>query len=127
MNILKRTLIILVAALVVVGGTVAVAQAGWLNNIGFGVGREFRPEGQQFPGGVEGSVRPQFDEGGFPDGDFRGGGERGGSLFGIGELIKNLVVVSGIFAVVVAVSLVGSWVWKKARRSSAQPAGNQSQ
>ena len=127
MNIIKRTLIILVVALVVVGGTVAVAQTGWLNNVGLGEGREFRPDGLQFAGDGEGGVRPQFDEGGFPDDDFRGRGERGGSLFGIGELLKNLVVVSGIFAVVVAVSLVGSWVWKKARRSSAQPAGNQSQ
>lgn len=124
MSILKRTLIILVAALVVVGGTAAVAQMGWLNNIGFGEGREFRPDGPQFAG--NGELRP-FGEGGFPDGDFRGRGERGGSLFGIGELVKNLVIVVGIFVVIVVVSLAGSWIWKKARRSSAQPAGNQNQ
>ena len=127
MNLLKRTLIILVAALVVVGGTVAVARVGWLNNIGFGEDRESRPDGPRFGGDGDSGIRPQFDEGAFPGGDFRGRGERGGSLFGIGELIKNLVIVSGIFAVVVAVSLAGSWIWKKARRSAAQPAGNQSQ
>jgi hypothetical protein len=105
MNVLKRTLIILVVALVVVGGVVAAARMGWLNNIGVGEGREFRPDGPQFAGDGEGGVRPQFDEGGFPDGDFRGRGERGGSLFGIGELIKNLVIVVSIFIAVVAVSL----------------------
>lgn len=126
MNTLKRSLIILVAALVVVGGTFAVTQMGWLNNIGFGEGREFRPDGPQLSGDVEGSVPPQFNGGDFPDGDFRGRGERGG-LFGIGELIKNLAIVAGIFVAVVAVSLAGSWIWKKVRRGSTQRAGNQSQ
>ncbi|MBK9712687.1 MAG: hypothetical protein IPO81_15455 [Kouleothrix sp.] len=88
MKIVARTLAILAAALLVVGATYVYASsssaAGFEERGGFG-----RPQiGEQGPPGG-------FDHGGFDR--ERGGGP---SLFGIGEVIKNFVIIGVIVAVV---------------------------
>jgi hypothetical protein len=100
MNILKRTLIILVVALGVMGVTVAVTQWGGTSNAA-----------------VAGDTnRPQFTQGGATNG-FRGEGDRGGG--GLVDVFKNLFLFGLIGAVVVAASLAWDGLQKTLR--PAQP------
>jgi len=109
MKIVFRTLIILVVALVVVGIAGALNSAGAFGNLGpigregFGGGREFNGQPPTLPDGT----RPNLEQGGgFQRGDLgRGGGNRGGvSVFGLSEVIKNLLIMTAITIVIVSVS-----------------------
>ncbi|NTW97660.1 MAG: hypothetical protein HGB28_03835 [Oscillochloris sp.] len=106
MKILTRTLILLVAAMVVVGITMALQSAGLLAVAG---GGERRPsgdfaEGSRPPGFMPGGegMRPEGFGGhreGFGD---REGGHEGGrsGIFAAGELVRNLVITAVIIALV---------------------------
>lgn len=101
MKIIGRTLAILAAALAVAGITFALARNGLIAS-----GRGGRPERGAF--GPSGQFQPQrgLPPGGAPfgSGEFRGGpdheGGRGASLFGVVEIVKNLVIMGAIIAVV---------------------------
>lgn len=105
MKTLGRTLIILLAAFIVIGATVALANAGLLSNF------------SRFPG--ERGEFGEFEPGEFPQGEFQrpndgdfaegfrpehgpggreGGGGRGFNLF---SWIKNLAIISVIVVIVV--------------------------
>ncbi len=132
MKTIGRTLIILVAALIVVSGLVAMSQAGWLSNLTGGFDREGGPGFQETgvqgqPPSGEGEFRPPFNdndgaeirgEGGFGERGERGG--RGG-LAGFGDLFKNLFIMGGIFAVVVAIAVGGGWLRKTLTRKPLPP------
>ena len=94
MKLIGRTLIILAAALVVAGATFAYGQSGYAG------GREsFAERGVQAQ--QAGQPAPGADRG-----DFRRGGpggrehDRGPSLFGIGEIVKDLLIIGVIVAAV---------------------------
>lgn len=98
MNMIKRTIVILLAALVVVGAVVGLNQAGALAGMS---GRGGPPQGQQLEAGAAAagdagdatSARPPFA---------RHGGEHGegASLGGLVEVGKNLAVIAVIVALV---------------------------
>ena len=98
MKIIGRTLAILAAALLVCGAAYALAQSG-------GTASDFREGGgfaRSQPGQQEG--RSSFGQDGFRGSDrgrFPGefGRERGMSLFGIGEVVKNLAIIAVIIAI----------------------------
>ena len=115
MKIIVRTLIILAAALAVVGVASALNSAGAFGNLeplgreGFEGGRSFGREfNGQLPTLPEGT-RPNFEQGGFQRGGFgRGEGDRegrgGASLFGLSEIGRNLLIMTFITIVIVAAS-----------------------
>lgn len=99
MNMIGRTLVILAAALVVVGLTFAAVRAGVVG----GVGGEFRGErpGRPFEQvqssatGGQPATQPQRGE--F---ERRGPGREGGGIFGVVEVLKNALIIGVIVAVV---------------------------
>lgn len=130
MTTLKRTLIILLAALAIVAGVFGLAQTGGLAGLAArGEGRhgpgEFRPEGDQ---GVEPRLPPagadfQRPEGferpeGFRPEGFRGEGRESGGWFGLTDIVKNLVIVAVIILAVAGLSRAGE-AWQR-RRPAAQ-------
>lgn len=131
MKIIFRTVIILVAALVVVGIASALNSAGAFGNLGslgregFGGGREFNGQPPALPDGT----RPNFEQGGgFQRGDFgRGGGDReergGANVFGLFEIGKNLLIMTVITVVIVLVSKSIKSVGR--RTSASRVASNQ--
>jgi hypothetical protein len=124
MKIVFRTLIILVAALVVVGIAGALNSAGTFDNLGpigregFGDGREFNGQPPTLPDGT----RPNLEQGGgFQRGGFgRGGSNRegrgGANVFGLAEIGKNLLIMTVITIVIVSVSKL---IKRLGRRTSA--------
>jgi len=101
MTILKRTLIILLVALGVVGVTVAVTQWGGTTNSAL----------------AGDANRPQFRQGGVTNG-FRGEGDRGGGG-GFFDVVKTLALFGLIGAVVIAASL--AWDGLRKALQPAQP------
>lgn len=100
MKIIGRILIILAAALVVVGITMAIGNSnGGTQAVSRGQDgqQQFQPGGNTFVPGQR------------PEGDFEGGERGGGFSFG---WIKNLVVI----AVIVMVFLAGEHLWNILRR-----------
>jgi hypothetical protein len=102
-KIIIRTLIILAAAMVVVGATMAYASSGFAAGSGRD-GFDRRPPA----GFAEGSGPPGFipgGEGARPEGfgdrpDGPGGREGGRGAFGASELLKNVAIIAVIIAVV---------------------------
>lgn len=100
MRVITRTLIILAAALVVVGATMAYASSGLAGGpASFERGR----------GGFERQPPPGSHAGGRPEsGDRRAGfgdhHEGGRGLFAAAEMVKNLVIIAAIIAVVALLS-----------------------
>lgn len=104
MKTLVRTLIILLAAVLVSGATYAFGQSGAAQSLlarGRGRGGEFErggfppPEGGfERGGGAEGGFRPP--EGGFERGP--GEGRRGGGLFGAVQMVRPLLIITLIIA-----------------------------
>ncbi|MBP7687548.1 MAG: hypothetical protein KA765_06565 [Thermoflexales bacterium] len=112
MKIIFRTVIILVAALVVVGIASALNSTGAFGNLNL-IGREGfeggRPFGREFNGQLPTSsdgTRPNFEQGGFQRG--RGEGDRegrgGASAFGLSEVLKSLVMMTVVIVVIVPAS-----------------------
>jgi hypothetical protein len=122
-KIIFRTLIILMAALVVAGIAGALNSAGAFGNLGpigregFGGGREFSGQASIFPEGT----RPNFEQGGFG----RGGGDRegrsGANVFGLAEIGKNLLIMAVITVVIV---LASKSIKRTGQRSSAPRAAS---
>ena len=122
MRTLGRVLIILVAALVVVGVTAAVVQAGGTQGLSAGRGREGRSESGESFGDSQGFDAQRFFGGNGVAGGFRERGEgRAGSLSGLSELARNLVIVGGIVLAVVIVSKSIGSVRRILRRRRAMP------
>ncbi len=94
MKIILRTLIILFAALLVVGATLAFTSSGILPTSGGRDGFERQPPA----GFVEGQSRPGAPSG--AEGSRRERGHEGGGMFSAFELLKNLVVMAVIIAFV---------------------------
>lgn len=118
MKIFVRTLILLAAAGVVVVAMLAFGRSSMATSlIGFGPGHggfergergnfehgDFERGGFMPPEGG-GFNRPEF--GGMERGEFGHGDRRGASIFGVGEVIKNLVIMGVITAIVVLLSRV---------------------
>ncbi|MEI7771784.1 MAG: hypothetical protein WCI67_17460 [Chloroflexales bacterium] len=106
MKIVTRTLIILAAALLVVGATLAVVSAGGASGPGGpGFGRD--GFGRQPPAGsVEGQRRPgALPGGGAGFGDR--GREGGRGSFSAFEILKNLVIITVIIAFVSLLNQAG--------------------
>jgi hypothetical protein len=132
MSTLRRIILIFVAALAVVGGTIGLAQSGALASLTFGQGGEGRPEASEFQlaegSGLQEFQRPRELRSSPPDGQFEqlrgdfGDGPRGerlrGGAFGLGTVAKNLVIIGGIVAAVVVGSLVVDWI-RRGRRAAA--------
>lgn len=124
MQFLGRTLVILAAALVVVGITVAVSRVGLASggNGSFQQRGEFvqRPgraaaaESAAVPGG-----RQAERERAHPGAHGRHAG--GAGLFGLGELLKNLVVVGLIVAAVVQGPRLEHWLRRNRDVSPQRP------
>ncbi len=135
MKTIGRIAVILLAALAVVGATVALSNAGMLNSLlsaarfeggpAFGRQADFAPE--EFARG-EGQRR-QFDrafeqrratgqglpfEGNFERRRFGEAGFGGFALFGAFERARNLIIV----LVIVAVVIVATQIWRRLRRSA---------
>lgn len=107
MKLIGRTIIILIAALVVVGATFAYGRSGYA-----GGGRERFPTQGDAAAQDSSAGQPGFDPAapGAGSGEFRRGEgpggrdhNRGPSLFGVGEIVKDLLIIGIIVA---AVSLV---------------------
>ncbi len=109
MKIIARTLIILVAALVVVGIFGALNSAGAFSTLGpqgrggFDGGRAFGRDFNGQPPTLPEGTRPNFERGGFG----RGGGDRGGiNAFGLSEVIRSLVMMTVVIVIIVLASKV---------------------
>jgi hypothetical protein len=107
-KIIIRTLIILAAALLVVGATMGLVSAGVISgDNSFGHGRdgfERQPppgfaDRQPQPGSFSSGQGGREGFGGRPEGFGGREGGRGG-IFAVGELLKNLVMIAVIVAVV---------------------------
>ena len=122
MKIMGRTLIILLAALVVTAGLLAFSSSSMAAGLrgdlpgrdgferGAGLGMPF-PDAQRFPGGDAG-LRAGRD--GFREG--RGEhGSQAGSLFGLTEVAKNFVLM----ALVVLIVVPGAYLLRRLRRRNA--------
>ncbi len=141
MKIIARIIVILIAALAVVGATLALSNSGALNGL-LRAGR-FEPEFAftQRPGGAPGEFarsqgqRRQFDralqqdreagrpfafEGSFERGRFGEAGLGSFNLFGAFELARNLIIVLVIVAITVAATLI--WQRLGRRRVKDAPA-----
>jgi len=119
MRTLGRVLIILVAALVVVGVTAAVVQAGGTQGLFAGRGREGRSESGESFGDSQGFDAQRFFGGNGVAGGFRERGE--GRAGGLSELARNLIIVGGIVLAVVIVSKSIGSVRRILRRRRAMP------
>jgi hypothetical protein len=97
-KIIGRILIILLAALVVVGATAALLNNGLADALNLG-GEDGRPAGQ-----FERDERPA----GAPEGEF---GERGG--VGVGGFLSSLARNLGVIALIVTGVVSGQWLWSK--------------
>lgn len=99
MKTIFRTMAILAAALVVVGGIYLFAKSSYGQSFLSSRSEHHGPRGAggMPPGFSERPDGAMFGEG-FPDGERfegrRGHGDRGPSIFGIGEAIKNLVIIA---------------------------------
>jgi len=106
MKLIGRTLIIVIAALLVVGATYSLASAGWINTAGTGRG-ELAPT--RF---TPGTSQPTLTSSNPPE-RFEGRGNQGFNLFGVGEALKNFVVISGVVVVGVTAQNVATRVkWR---------------
>ena len=106
MKIILRTLIILAAALAVVGIAGALNSAGAFGNLG-PLGREGFEGGRPFEREFNGQLptRPNFEQGGFQRGRGEGREGRGGaSAFGLSEVFKSLVMMTVVIVVIVPAS-----------------------
>jgi hypothetical protein len=143
MKTLWRIVAIVAVSLVVIGGSYAYVQYGGNTLLATGPGggeRGAPPEG--FEGGTrpqrgdaaEGEVLTPQDgqsaEGALPPGDFDGeegfgrgggreGGREGGSLMGLGEVFKNIAVMSVITLIVVALGMSWRFISRRFRRPTA--------
>jgi len=124
MKTLWRTVIILFAAFIVIGATVALANSGLLANFGnrfpgdrdgFGE-RGFPPEDFQ-----PGNFQPRGDGNGFPGDGFRPdrGAEGGGRGFFFFSWLRNLGIIA---AIVVVVVLIERLIPRKRRQLAATEA-----
>lgn len=137
MKTLLRIVAIVAASLVVIGGAYAYVQSGGNTFLGAGPGFGERrtwpegfgegtrpqrgqdgqgqnvapPDGQTF----DGAMPPGFDG---PEG-FRRGGREGGGLFGLSEVIKNVLVMGVITLIVVAISVTWRFISRRLRRPEA--------
>src|SRR5689334_20099226 len=96
MKLIARILLILAAAGAIAGASIALVGASRASGGGprRGAPAQIRPGvGQAFPG--QGGQQRRGEPGGFDR-----SGERGPSLFGVGEVLKNLVIIGLIVAVV---------------------------
>jgi uncharacterized membrane protein len=122
MKIIGRTLIILIAALAVVGIIWMVGQRLGTNNLSGAGGRsrlgDFNPAGQPPSGGQ------RFAAGGFPDGGREGGEGRGGGFFGVFDVFKNLVVIGVIVLIVMGFSALEAG-WQKLTKPKPAPASGE--
>lgn len=110
MKIIVRTVIILVAALVVVGIASALNSAGAFANLelvgrgGFEGGRSFGQDFNGQPQTLPNGTRPNFERGGFG----RGGGGRegrgGASIFGLSEVSRSIIMMTVVIVVIVLAS-----------------------
>jgi hypothetical protein len=129
MKIIARIAIILVAALMVVGATVALSNAGALNGL-LNAGR-FERAFDRPTGGAPGELASRqgerqsdrgragqsFDlDGGFERGRFGGSGF---NMLGAGEILRNLMIVAAIVAAVVALTLAWQWLSRARQRRKA--------
>ena len=110
MKIIGRTLIILLAALIVIGATVALANSGLISNTGnrFPEGRGELGEGGFSPGDFQRLGEGVFQGEGFrpergPGGRSEGGFGRGLNLF---SWIKNLAIIGVIVVGVVLIERI---------------------
>lgn len=141
MKTLLRIVAIVAVSLVVIGGAYAYVQNGGGAFLGGGPG--FGERGTRPEGFLEGGTRPQRGQdgqgesfappegqnfenfngsvpGGFGDDEgFRRGGREGGSLFSLGEIIKNVVVMGVITLVVIAISVTWRSISRRMRRPAA--------
>lgn len=108
MKIIWRTLIILAAAMMVVGGAFALSHTSAATQLGVG---------ERFPGGPPPNFAPDgfnrdqstgnFPERGFGEGDGRFPNREGaGSLFNLGGLLRNLGIITIIFLVVALIDIL---------------------
>ncbi len=107
MKIFTRTALILVAAMLVVGLFYALVQSPWGTALGTGGhhgedGAHASFVGGARPEGFAGRERPE---------GFAGHEERGASLFGLAEVLKNLIIV----AVIVMLITLGSRLFRNRR------------
>ena len=103
-----RILIILVAALMVVGATMVAVQRGGAQSPTVRDNQGFGDQGQ-FGNGTSDGLRGPNDRG-------------GGGLFAFFDLFKNLFVVGAIFAVVISGSHLIDWLRKDERPNPSTPA-----
>lgn len=125
MKTLARVLMILAAALAVVGVTFAVTQWGEAQDLlpGEGAGRRLGSEAADGPGIFESGESVAGRRLGRGPGELRGEGEfhegrEGGPAGGLG-LVKNVAIFAGLAAAVAALSVIIDWV---RRRRAAPPA-----
>lgn len=100
MKIIGRILIILAAALLVVGATYGFVQLTGGSRFGLRDGGRGQFVGGNPPaGGFLGANNPRGDFGGE-------GGRRGGGLFGAFDVLRNVFVVGVIFLIIMSASVV---------------------
>ena len=138
MKTLLRIVAIVAVSLVVIGGAYAYVQNG--GGVFLGGGPGFGERGTRPEGFLEGGTRPQRGQdgqgenlappegqnlngsvpGGFGEEEgFRRGGREGGSLFSLGEIIKNVVVMGVITLIVIAISVTWRSLSRRLRRPAA--------
>lgn len=138
MKTLLRIVAIVAVSLVVIGGAYAYVQ--WGGNTFLGAGPGFGEGGTRPQGFLEGGTRPQRGQDNQgqnfapPDGQnfngsaplgfngqegFRRGGREGGSLFGLSEVFKNVIVMGVITLIVIAISVAWRAVSRRTRRPEA--------
>ena len=138
MKTLLRMVAIVAVSLAVIGGAYAYVQNGGGAFLGGGPG--FGEHGTRPEGFLEGGTRPPRGQdgqgeslappegqnftgsvpGGFGDEEgFRRGGREGGSLFSLGEIIKNVVVMGVITLIVIAISVTWRSLSRRLRRPAA--------
>ena len=99
MKLIGRTLIILLAALAVVGATMALAGNSTAGTFGEGSPRQgFEQNGNNAQGGFQPPAGGNFE------GRRGGRGGEGGGLFRAGELLKSLGVIGGIVLIVAPIA-----------------------
>lgn len=127
MKTVGRIFLILAVALVVVGAAYGLAQTGVLQNLTGGRGEFFELEGGEGGRlrGPQAGFEPRFRPGGEGDLEqfgqarperFGDRGRAGGGVFGFGEVIKNLVIISVIVVAVVTLTLAADWLRRRWRR-----------
>lgn len=119
MKTFGRILIILLAALLVVGAALAFVRMGGAQSLAFGRGedgefREFADGPRQFG---ETGVRPSFGDGG----EFRGGERYRGGLFGLAQLFKSLIIVSAVVLIAAALTTLGAGLRRIVKHRASPP------